>query len=1098
MAAQTVTTTVNYDSAAIAPLLDGETITINGGSLTIDADTRHNQQAAVFANITVSSTLGGVVAIDGTQIWEVPFSASTGNVPTQAALGSNGVTGGTSGATGELTRVWATGSFNPSAAGGAMPATGFIKLRTKTGNFTSGETITLANGATVTASSAGKRSWIHVVGQSGSTLLTPRMANVTTRGDWHELGTTDGTDNQTIQMPVRDEFPAVQIETAVGSGVYEWWANAADAWNGWYPNTDAAAVTNATFTRNAIAGPANYPAAERVRETAVAGVHSFNGQNLQATQMEAGSYTHSAIVKQETRQWCVVQLSTNGGSTRFGALVDLAAGTIIATPTVGSPTGTSSSITSLGGGWYQVNVTLDHINNTVLTSFVATSDSATPTYLNGLPTYTGNTAQGMYVGFWTVIQNTHAFISTDEARGKFFYSDPFAGTIQFAKRGANNAGFKPASGLKIRIPNVILGTSTAADYTAQHLSFVSQRYAMNISGGVFDLDTATWGWIMINVTPISFVVKNAAWASTFTVLNFSTEIRNSCFAPILYGNAPGGVAVQNSANAYIYDSRIVRASGIAFQSTTSANVNAYRSRFENIRQIQGRSQRTAVFGSNPSAVSIVSSGGELVDCTMIGGSATINVQNYRIENLTHCDNMTGTTPAVASRAVAVQGSNIVIDGIAALAGIDNNHPFSEYINQNGFASNLTIRNIGSPAAPLNAGTVNATGTIANISAAGTTFELRRCYVTNLRSSVMSLSAAAPVVTAFDVWGDGTTPQTISTANAISRGGRWTNTRSGTSGNQGSHWDDAYTSTTTGRITIMANEPTSTSAAQCSATLGLGSGFNGSGSMIISRLTDVVNWTTPLKMYGHTAFAGGCAVTGTDCQNLIFEYKIDTGSGFGGSWAFLANTVRRTGGGTSGTNTVTVNTADRTALTRQPQVGDFVQSSLFKLPANTTVTNIAGDVITCSNNFTANLTAAELVTFSPVNVAVVAAVGYLLQVRTYPTVAAATTLLTSLSMGIQTNATDQQIPHPLPGSLVNISNLVPQTRVKVNRVDTGALLQQASCGAGTTLNFDFQYTGLVRIEARNASGNPAYKPWITQATISPTAATSVVALQESDQ
>ena len=129
MANQTITTAVNYDSAAISGLLNGEVITINGGSLTIDADTRWNQQAAVFGSISVSSTLGGVVAIDGTQIWEVPFTSSSGNVPTQAALGSNTVTGGTSGATGELTRVWASGSFTPATAGAAMPAAGFIKLR---------------------------------------------------------------------------------------------------------------------------------------------------------------------------------------------------------------------------------------------------------------------------------------------------------------------------------------------------------------------------------------------------------------------------------------------------------------------------------------------------------------------------------------------------------------------------------------------------------------------------------------------------------------------------------------------------------------------------------------------------------------------------------------------------------------------------------------------------------------------------------------------------------------------------------------------------------------------------------------------------------
>jgi hypothetical protein len=1097
MAAQTVTTTVNYDSASISGLLDGEIITINGGSLTINADTRWNQQAAVFGNIPVSSTLGGVVAIDGTQIWEVPFSSSTGNVPTQAALGSNGVTGGTSGATGELTRVWASGSFTPATAGVAMPSTGFIKLRSKTGNFQSGETITLTGGATVVAASAGKRSWIHVVGTSGSTMTTPRMANVTTRGDWYEIGTTDGTDNQTIQMPVRDEFPAVQIETAPGSGVYEWWANAADAWNGWYPNTDlASGNTNTTFTRNAIAGPANYPAAERVRETAVAGVHSWNGQNLQATQMDGGSYTHRAIVKQETRQWCVVQLSTDSGATRFGALVDLAAGTIIATPTVGSPTGTASSITSLGGGWYEVSVTLNHVANTIPTSFVALSDSATPTYSSGLPTYTGNVAQGMYVGFWTVVQNSHAFIPTD-VRGKFFYSDPFAGTIQLAKRGANNAGFKPASGLKIRIPNVILGTSTAADYTAQYVSYQA-RYVMNISGGVFNQDTVAFGWQLTNVTPITFTLKNSAFANTLSILNFYTEITNSCIAPVLYQNG-SGLVLQNSANLFLYDSRIVRAYGGAFTTVASANINAYDSRFEQIKQgVQGRSQRTAAIGQSPILVAVASSGGEFVDCTLVGGAANFNVQNYSIRNLTHCDNMTGTTPAVASRALGVQGTNILVDGVAALPGIDNNHPFSDWIATLGFTANLTVRNIGSPAAPLNAGTINPAGYIVSVGAAGTTSEVRRCYAINLRLGVIQQVLSAPVFAAYDVWGDGTTPQTIATANATSRGGRWTNQRVGQSGNAGSHWDDAYNSTTTGRITVMANEPTLASAAQCVATLGQGSGFNGSGSMIISRLTDEVVWTTPLKMYGHTALAGGCAVTGTDCQNLIFEYKIDTGSGFGGSWAFLANTVRRASGGVLGGNTVTVNTADRTALTRQPQVGDFVQTSLFKLPANTTVTNIAGDVITCSANFTSNLATNEFVTFSPVNVAVTAASGYSLQVRTYPTAAAATTLLTSLSMGIQTNATDQQIPHPLPGSLVNITNLVPQSRVKVSRVDTGALLQQANCGAGTTLAFDFQYSGAVRIEARNASGSPAYKPWVTQATISPSAATNVVALQESDQ
>ncbi len=51
MANQTITTgtpasPINYDDALISGLLDGESITINGGALKIDADTQINQQAA--------------------------------------------------------------------------------------------------------------------------------------------------------------------------------------------------------------------------------------------------------------------------------------------------------------------------------------------------------------------------------------------------------------------------------------------------------------------------------------------------------------------------------------------------------------------------------------------------------------------------------------------------------------------------------------------------------------------------------------------------------------------------------------------------------------------------------------------------------------------------------------------------------------------------------------------------------------------------------------------------------------------------------------------------------------------------------------------
>jgi hypothetical protein len=232
MANQTVTTAVNYDDASISGLLNGEDLTLNAGTVTVDADMRWAQQAAVVGNVTISATLGGLFHLDGSKVWEIAFDASSGNVPTLNALGSNGVTGGTSGATGELIRVWAAGELEPRAAGGAMPTAGWIKLRSKTGTFQDNETITLPGGATVTVNSAtgGKRSWIHVVGEYQGLITVPRLGEFRATGDWYEIGQTNGTDDQVIPLPVADAVPGIWIETGAGSGVYTQWENAGLRW----------------------------------------------------------------------------------------------------------------------------------------------------------------------------------------------------------------------------------------------------------------------------------------------------------------------------------------------------------------------------------------------------------------------------------------------------------------------------------------------------------------------------------------------------------------------------------------------------------------------------------------------------------------------------------------------------------------------------------------------------------------------------------------------------------------------------------------------------------------------------------------------------
>ena len=232
MANQTLAAHQNYDDAAIAGLANGEDITLAGFRLTINSDSRWGQQAAVMGNTTYSSTLGGDVTIDGTTVWWMAYDAPTGNVPALGTAGTQNCTGGTSGATGEFLGIWAAIPGAPVAAAAAIPATGWIKFRSKVGTFADNETVALPGGATIVVNSAtgGQRGWLAVVGEATNNVSVPRLGSHVTTGDWFELGTTDGTDDQVFAIPVLDHIPAIWVETAVASGVYEIWLNGGVRW----------------------------------------------------------------------------------------------------------------------------------------------------------------------------------------------------------------------------------------------------------------------------------------------------------------------------------------------------------------------------------------------------------------------------------------------------------------------------------------------------------------------------------------------------------------------------------------------------------------------------------------------------------------------------------------------------------------------------------------------------------------------------------------------------------------------------------------------------------------------------------------------------
>jgi hypothetical protein len=129
-----------------------------------------------------------------------------------------------------------------------MPASGFVKLRTKSVTLADNDVLTFAGGATITINSAtgGQAGWLHFVGEEGTSsgngrALAPTLGKITTRGDMFLLGTGSGSSGQTLQYYVSEFCPAIQVETASGSGVYEWW--------GLCPSADFSATNIATDDR---------------------------------------------------------------------------------------------------------------------------------------------------------------------------------------------------------------------------------------------------------------------------------------------------------------------------------------------------------------------------------------------------------------------------------------------------------------------------------------------------------------------------------------------------------------------------------------------------------------------------------------------------------------------------------------------------------------------------------------------------------------------------------------------------------------------------------------------------------------------------------
>ena len=181
--------------------------------------------------------------------------------------------------------------------------------------------------------------------------------------------------------------------------------------------------------------------------------------------LSAGAYTESVFMKKNTRQYGFLQIATDTAVNRYTIVVDLDNGSVTATSTAGSPTGTSYKIDSMGNGWYRVTATATHTAGDVYCVF-GLSNSANPTFSAvATPTYTGNGTGSIYVWGAQLEASSYAtsYIPTTSSSATRVADDITNTFLQSGGFLGSNTGAMFVSGTTYSLGNTILNFVLTAD-----------------------------------------------------------------------------------------------------------------------------------------------------------------------------------------------------------------------------------------------------------------------------------------------------------------------------------------------------------------------------------------------------------------------------------------------------------------------------------------------------------------------------------------------------------------------------------------------------------------------------------------------------------
>lgn len=480
-----------------------------------------------------------------------------------------------------------------------------------------------------------------------------------------------------------------------------------------------------------------------------------------------------------------------------------------------------------------------------------------------------------------------ASIPTDATRGKLVWQT--TNGIRIGNDGTNNVGYLPPTGCKVRIPNILFTTCTrtvsgSGPRVLPNATLATRHEFITTGGGLVDLDKVVMQWYANWAQPYSIILQNSAISDTVVISEQPTSLylKQLCVAPTqVQVNQPLTLTscFQGGTFDDCYFVRATLANNQVVVAITSVNdITINRNK---ALTLTNRANGTGVTWGLTNCQRLKTSACVAVGARFLWTGCTKPVQGDTV----YADLFTGTTTSAAGQAAGEFSGCSGIDAYGITTPVTNTHPYDGLFKVTQCDTGL-FYNIGSYASPYDCGSANACNCAVTSGGSNLNISIKRVWLQNTRTGVQNLRNNDYGCIVQNCGGDYADTQDIPFSEGTYASVANTSPTAGSVAVYGTHWATEFISTTAGGLITLMNEPTADTAAQCAVTAGAVR-FNSSGTAALVAVGDQLTLEMAYFAKGFTAFTNSApTIVGFATTNLTFEYQVDLGAGYGGTWKTL--------------------------------------------------------------------------------------------------------------------------------------------------------------------------------------------------------------------